>query len=99
MTRLQQTQRPPDMYPEVWSMMSKNQRRIAAERWKTRAVELNKAREEWKAWNAGGDNNSEPGAGAGKPAQDKEQSESDEFAVPITPIRQRRMSPPPEPKN
>ena len=51
-TRIQQTQRPPNVWRESWDIMSKKQRQIAKEHWAARAVELEQARKMRKEENA-----------------------------------------------
>jgi len=68
LTKIQQTSRPPDIFPEMWTMMSKKQKLRSQEAWKLKASMIERAREERVLENAGG-NNSEPLEGVGKPMQ------------------------------
>ena len=61
-TRIQQTQRPPNVRREVWEVMSSKKRRIAKELWVVKAAELEEARNVRKAEKG-------QGTGAGQPAQ------------------------------
>ena len=54
LTKIQTTTRPPDIYPELWTLMSKKQKRLAQDAWKIKASMIERAREDRILENAGG---------------------------------------------